>query len=216
MTTFLLSVLYVLLTSLTFRIRGGLRIPFTDKKFPLNKWWFGIWIAIFMCILQGWSLPLFVTALIAGKMSTSISGWGSYIGAIISGQVSPNDKDDLNITEFVQVTVFTMLNKAKVWCDNHIGFKWLGKILPAGSYKEHGRLYGVITLSLRGGLTTFIIGLCAHSFLYMTVGLAQGLIYLLATKINKYIDFGKGGWNWGEWLYGGWLGLTALLFWNLI
>jgi hypothetical protein len=53
-------------------------------------------------MIQGWNLARFSTAWIAGKLSTNISGWGSYIGAIISGQVSENDKDDLNITDFVQ------------------------------------------------------------------------------------------------------------------
>lgn len=66
--------LYSIISALTFRIRGGLRIPHTDKKFPLNKWWFAVWFATLSCILKGWSLEFFITGFIASKMCTSISG----------------------------------------------------------------------------------------------------------------------------------------------
>jgi hypothetical protein len=100
--TWLINLGKVFLSALTFRIRGGLRFPFTDKKFPLNKTFFATWVAILMCMIQGWNLARFSTAWIAGKLCTNISGWGSYIGAIISGKVSEDDKDDLNITYFVR------------------------------------------------------------------------------------------------------------------
>lgn len=212
--TWLINFGKVFLSALTFRIRGGLRIPFTDKKFPLNKTFFATWVAILMCMIQGWNLARFSTAWIAGKLCTNISGWGSYIGAIISGKVSEDDKDDMNITYFVQEKLFPWLNKAREWCLNHKGFKWIGKRLPEGSYKENGKLYGVITLSLRGGLTTFILGLCANSVPYMFVGLLQGLVYLFGNWTSKHIwDDNKGGWKISEWYWGAVLGFFALLLW---
>ena len=177
------SLLYALIGGLTFRIRGGLRIPFTDKKFPLNKWWFAIWFASLACILKGWNWHLALTCFIAGYMCTAISGWGSYIGALYTGQISENDKDDLNITDFVQNT-------------------WFPKVLKK-DYKEHGKLYGFWCLTFRGGLTTFILGLAVNSILYCCVGLLQGLVYWFGgwTCRNIYDD-GKNGWKISEWYWG--------------
>ena len=182
------SLIYTLLGALTFRIRGGLRIPHTDKKFPLNKWWFAVFFALGACFLKGWHIDLGLTCLIAGYMCTAISGWGSYIGALYSGKVS-DDKDDLNITAFVQDKVFD---------------KFLKK-----DYKEYGKLYGFITLSLRGGLTTFLLGLALNSVPYMFVGLLQGTVYWLGGWTCRHVyDDGKYGWKISEWYWGAVLGLT--------
>ena len=188
-----MSLLYVLLSALTFRIRGGLRIPFTDKKFPLNKWWFAVWFACLACIIKGFAWDLFLTGIVAGYMCVNISGWGSYIGALLGGVISENDKDDLNITDFVQNKLFPKMGK---------------------DYRNYPRLYGFICLSLRGGLTTFILGLWVNSIAYMFVGLLQGTIYALGGWICKHIkDDGKLGWKWAEWLWGSALGLMAVLLW---
>lgn len=187
--------LYTLLGALTFRIRGGLRIPFTDKKFPLNKWWFAVWFACEACLLLGWNWHLALTSLIAGYMCTAISGWGSYLGALYTGQISENDKDDLNITDFVQNT-------------------WFPKFLHK-DYKEHGKLYGFWCLTFRGGLTTFILGLAVNSISYCCVGLLQGCVYWFGgwTCRNIYDD-GKNGWKISEWYWGGTLcGLLYFICW---
>lgn len=181
------ALIYTLLGALTFRIRGGLRIPYTYKKFPLNKWWFAVFFALGACYLKGWSSGLCLTCLIAGYMCTAISGWGSYIGALYSGKVS-DDKDDLNITAFVQDVIFS---------------KFLKK-----DYKKYGKLYGFIALSLRGGLTTFLLGLALNSVPYMFVGLLQGTVYWLGGWTCRHIyDDGKNGWKISEWYWGAVLGL---------
>lgn len=186
------ALIFALLGALTFRIRGGLRIPHTDKKFPLNKWWFAVFFALGACFLKGWHIDLGSTCLIAGYMCTAISGWGSYIGALYSGKVS-DDTDDLNITAFVKDVVF-------------------GKILKK-DYKEYGKLYGFITLSLRGGLTTFLLGLALNSVLYMFVGLLQGAVYWLGGWTCRHVyDDGKYGWKISEWYWGAVLGLCLCLF----
>lgn len=198
---------------LTFRIRGGLRMPGTDKKFPLNKWWFAIAFPLCMAwITNDWKSTFLITGLIASEMCTSISGWGSYIGALYTGKVSENDKDDLNITYFVQEEFFPALNKLKEWCLSHKGFMWLGKLLPGGSYKENGKLYGFVTLSLRGGLTTFILGLWLNSISYCCVGLLQGTVYWFGGWTCRHIyDDKKHGWKLSEWYWGGVLGLFGYL-----
>lgn len=186
------ALIYALKGALTFRIRGGLRIPHTDKKFPLNKWWFAVFFAFGACYLKGWSSGLGLTCLIAGYMCTAVSGWGSYIGALYSGVVS-DDKDDLNITAFVQDVIF-------------------GKILKK-DYREYGKLYGFFTLSLRGGLTTFLLGLAINSVPYMFVGLLQGTVYWLGGWTCRHVyDDGKYGWRWAEIFWGMTLGIFLNLF----
>lgn len=207
--------LNTLLSSLTFRIRGGLRIPGTDRKFPLCKLWFAIWCTFVMYILHGFRISSLITTLIAGKMCTSFSGWGTYIGALLKGgPISETDKDDLNITDFVQNKVFPWLGKTKEWCLKHKHFTWLGKLLPDSCYKNNPRLYGFITLSLRGGLTTFILGLAFNSPWYMLIGLLQGTVYWLGGLTCRHIyNDGKYGWKISEWYWGAVLGFCGSLLW---
>lgn len=190
MTTFALNCLYVFLTALTFRIRGGLRIPFTDKKFPLNKWWFPIWFTYLACIICGYNIPFVISGLVATYMCTNISGWGHYIGALYGAPVNTDPyEDDANINKFLNTF-------------DYKGWKFI----------DHPTAYGFVGLSLRGGLTTFILGLWLNSFLYMFVGLLQGSVYWFGGWICRHIkDDGKFGWKWSEWLWGGVLGLFLLL-----
>lgn len=207
-----MNLIYSLLGGLTFRIRGGLRIPFTDKKFPLNKWWFAVYFACLACTLKGWHWDLLITCILAGYMCTAFSGWGSYIGALYTGKISENDKDDLNITDFVQNDLFPTFDKIHNWCLNSKYFKWAAKFFPAGGYEQHGKLYGFWCLTFRGGLTTFILGLAVNSILYCCVGLLQGIIYWFGgwTCRNIYDD-GKNGWKISEWYWGFVLGLMLCL-----
>lgn len=179
----MVNLIYSLIGGLCFRIRGGLRIPFTDKKFPLNKWWFAVYFACLSCTLKGWQWDLLITSIVAGYMCTAFSGWGSYIGALYSGKISETDKDDLNITAFVQDI-------------------WFPKVLHK-DYKEHGKLYGFWCLTFRGGLTTFILGLAVNSILYCCVGLLQGIVYWFGGWTCRHIyDDGKNGWKISEWYWG--------------
>lgn len=206
------ALIYTLLGALTFRIRGGLRIPHTDKKFPLNKWWFAVFFALGACYLKGWNSDLGLTCLIAGDMSTAISGWGSFITALLKGSpASEEANDDLNITYFVKYRLFPAFNWFAKWCENHKGFRWIPKkmVFLTKTYKEAPRAYGFFTVSLRGGLTTFILGLALNSVPYMFVGLLQGAVYWLGGWTCRHVyDDGKNGWKISEWYWGAVLGLT--------
>ena len=187
----MLNFLYVSLSALTFRIRGGLRIPHTDKKFPLNKWWFAVWFACLACILKWWNSTYFATMLIATMMATSIAGWGEAVScALGTGKPNPNRSDFQDFDEF---------------CDNfHIG-DW--KLI------DHPQAWGVVWLTCRGTLLSFLIGLAMNSIPFMVWGAAMGLIYWLAGWIDRHIhEDGKGGWYRAEWLFGGYLGLGLVLF----
>ena len=167
-----------------FRIRGGLRIPFTNKKFPLCKWYFAIWFACMAVILKGWDWQYFLIMLIASRMATCIAGWGEAVGCALGvGKPNPDRQDYLDFDEF---------------CDNfHIG-KW--KLI------DHPQLFGVVWLTLRGLLLSFLIGLGANSILYILWGLPMGAIYWLSGWFARKVkDDGKHGWYIAEFLYGYWL-----------
>lgn len=210
------ALIYTLLGALTFRIRGGLRIPLTDKKFPLNKWWFAVFFALGTCYLKGWHIDLGLTCLIAGYMCTAISGWGSFIMSLLKGSpASEEANDDLNITYFVKHKLFPAFNWFAKWCENHKGFRWLPKkmVFLTKTYKEAPRAYGFFTVSLRGGLTTFILGLALNSVPYMFVGLLQGAVYWLGGWTCRHVyDDGKYGWRWAEIFWGMVLGISLNLF----
>lgn len=182
--------LYSLISGLMFRIRGGLRIPFTDKKFPLNKLWFAAWFACLACILTEWSIHRWLIIFIASVVSTQIAGWGEAVGCALGvAKPNPNRNDYLDFDEF---------------CNNfHLG-EW--KLI------DHAELYGVVWLTLRGVLLTFILGLALDSILYMAWGAPMGLIYWVSGYINRhFIDDGKYGWYRSEWLFGVYLSLGLFI-----
>ena len=78
---------------------------------------------------------------------------------------------------------------------------------------DHPQLYGVVWLTLRGVLLTFLIGLATNSLLYMVWGAPMGIIYWLSGLFARKVkNDGKGGWYYSEWLYGAYLGLGCFLW----
>lgn len=186
-----MTILYALISGLMFRIRGGLRIPFTDKKFPLCKWYFAIWFACLACILKGWSWRFWLVMFVASRASTMLAGWGEMKGCALGiGKPDPKRYDFYEVDEFIDNFEF------KGW-----------KLI------EHPIPFGVVGMTARGLYLSFIIGLALNSVAYMLCGFAWGTICylcgLFARKILKKND--KTGWNIDEWLWGGWL-----IFWLIM
>lgn len=186
-----MNLIYSLINGLTFRIRGGLKIPYTDKKFPLNKWWFAIYFACLVCTLKGWTLNLLLIMIIATRISTQIAGWGEYKACCLGvGKPNPKRKDFSELDEFLDNFEF------KGW-----------KLI------EHSILFGFVGLSIRGLYLSFIIGLALNSIPFMVCGIAWGVICylcgLFARKVLKKYD--KTGWNLDEWCFGFYLGLILCL-----
>lgn len=187
----MMTILYLFIGALTFRIRGGLRIPFTDKKFPLCKWYFAVWFACLACILKGWSWNYWLVMLIASRLATQLCGWGEFKGCALGlGKPNPERYDMYEVDEFV---------------DN---FEFKGWKLV-----DHPILFGVVGLTLRGIYLTFIIGLALNSIPFMLCGAFWGLecylCGLFARKVLKKND--KTGWNLDEWIFPVWL--TLCLIW---
>lgn len=186
--------LIVLGCAFCFRVRGGLRIPYTDKKFPLNKYWFAIFFALSACFLRVWSFNFFLVTAIAARLSTQIYGWGEYIGCLLCGDKPSGERSDCDLVDdIVDNLKITFHGNTVKLSDYPVAWGWLG-------------------LSLRGLILSFIIGLALNSIPFMLCGFAMGTIYWLGGQFNKLIDDGKCGWKWAEWLFGGYLGLMLCLF----
>lgn len=61
---------------------------------------------------------------------------------------------------------------------------------------------------LTGFIITFIWSLLFGNIWLMISGLMMGSFYLLGWAVSEYVkDDGKFGWYWGEWIFGGYLGI---------
>lgn len=196
----------ILISAFTFRVRGGLRIPFTDKKFPLCKWWFATAFATLAWFLKYnnftfESFNYWLVLLIASRLSTQMAGWGEYCGCVLGiGKPNPERKDFPKVDDFLDNLKWDA-HDIKIW-------KWTIHI-PAFNLLDHSILFGWLGLSARGLYLSFIIGLALNSIIFMLCGIMMGTIYwlcgLFARKVLKKMD--KTGWNISEWVFGGYLGL---------
>ena len=191
---FLVCLSMVLLGAFTWRVRGGLRIPGTDKKFPLNKWWFAVFYALATCYMEGWSWNLFFVMLIASRLCSQLYGWGEYVGCLICGSKPYPERSDCDLVDDI-------VDNAQV-------------TIKGTTYKltDFPVLWGWIGLSLRGLILSFIVGLALNSIPYMLCGFAMGTVYWLAGQFNKHvIDDGKCGWKWSEYAFGAYLGVCLYI-----
>lgn len=193
----MVNVLICLLSSLLWRVRGGLRIPFTDKKFPLNKLWFALFYSGAYWYLKGWDLNSYIIGAIATLVSYQEYGWGEYVACVLGGGKVSERTDCPLVDDIV----------------DNMKITWKGVTYKLTDYPV---LFGWVGLSLRGGLMTYMIGLGFQNIPYMFTGLLMGTVYWIGGRIGKIIPDGKNGWNWAEWLYGGALGLCLILCVNLM
>lgn len=181
------------------RIRGGLDIPFTNKNFPLNKWWFAVAFTLSACYLKGFSWNFFFVMLIASRLATQLCGWGEYKGCCLgAGKPDPKRHDMFEVDEFLDNFGWEA-HDIKIW-------KWTIHI-PAFKLIDYPILYGWLGLSIRGLYWTFIIGLALQSIPFMCCGLAWGTIcYLCGLFSRKVYPLEKCGWNVDEIIFGMYLG----------
>ena len=186
------ALLISLIDSFLWRVRGGWRIPYTDKKVPLNKIWFAVAFGIEAGLLKGWDWALVITTMIATLVAYQVYGWGEYIGCLLCGS-KPSERSDCDLVDsIVDSLKITFKGHTVKLTDYPVAFGWVG-------------------LSLRGLLLTFFIGLALNSICYMPCGLAMGTVYWLGGQFNKLVDDGKDGWKWAEWFFGAYLGLMICL-----
>jgi len=198
----------MVICGLTFRIRGGLRMPGTDKKFTLNKWWFGVGLAFCACWLTGkWSWQYAVILTIAGYYSTAQAGWGEAVGIILrwAGPLNPDRQDMPQVDEFLEN--FEIKER-----EIKIG-KYLILHIPHYKLIDHPRTFAVCFLIARGFFISFIIGLALPSISYLPVGIMMPVWYYLAGLYSRKVkQLEKNGWSAAEaYLFGPFLGLMLYI-----
>lgn len=185
-----------LIDSFLWRVRGGWRIPNTDKKVPLNKIWFAVAFGIEAGLLRGWDWALVITTMIATYVSYQAYGWGEAVSCVCGVSEGNPDRRDCELIDDI-------MDNAKI-------------TIKGTTFKlaDFPILWGWCWLSLRGLIMTFIIGLALRSVPFMLCGLGMGTVYyiggLIARKILKKFD--KTGWDISEFGMGMYLAICLCLF----
>lgn len=180
-----MKILIDLISAFLWRVRGGLKIK--GRKFPANKIWFALFIGL-LCYLRDKGIECSVNAGIATFVSYQLYGWGKYIGALVGGSLNKEGKE----CELID----SLLDPCKL--------TWKGKTYFLNDFP---RLYGFIGTTFTGLMISYLIGLGMGDFWFGFVGAGMGLCYWIGSLVEKIIPLGKSGWNWGEWIFGFYLGV---------
>lgn len=191
---YLFAFLIVALSAFLWRVRGGLR--FYGCKAPLNKIWYSVAFAFYGCLFFGWSIENWLIGFIACYASYQLYGWGLYIGSLLTRVYALNPEVDKEC-ELIDDILYPL----------HITLKGNKYYLY-----QYPKLFGFLGTTLTGLIITFLWGLFLGSIPVMLSGLCMGVCYWIGGKINNE---GKNGWNWGEWIFGTYLGaiLALVLTW---
>jgi len=210
-----------LLIAFSFRVRGG----FGEKwgfRLPLCKWWFcTFWTACCIYLMPEYDLHSWlywqkiISIFIGARLSTQICGWGEAVGCALGlRKPDPHEMNELDFDEFCDnfgwnakdITLLKISHNKKVYIN------WILHI-PEFHLIDHAKAYGVVWLTLRGVLSSYLIASPMNKPLLMLMGLPMGVIYWFAGWLyRKGLDDGKGGWRTAEWLYGGYLGFCLAIY----
>lgn len=179
-----MNIVNILISSFLWRVRGGLRIK--GKKLPANKIWYAIFIGVFS-YLKGLGLEISVNATVSTFVSYQLYGWGKYISALVAGVLNKEEKE----CELID----NLLDPCKI--------TWKGKVYYLNDYPK---LYGFCGTTITGLMITYLMGLGMGDFWFGFVGAGMGVCYWLGSLLEKIYPLGKYGWNWGEWIFGAYLG----------
>lgn len=152
-----------------------------------NKIYYPLFIGVIFSYIYNWDIYLGIFGFINAYIAQQICGWGAYRGSLIAGAKPATEV----------AIIDNLLNKST----------WL---------LEHPRVWGFCGCSLRGLISSFIIGSLVQSFVVAVCGILVGICYLIPTLIlwkTKYHNT-KAAWNVGEFLEGA-LYVSALLLWRL-
>lgn len=181
------SILIIAVSSLLWRIRGGL----WKEYIPANKIWYALAFGAYACIYFGSMWEIFIVGFIACYTSYQLYGWGLYVGRLLNGgELNPN-LVQYRECELIDDLLYPM----------HITLKGQKYYLY-----QHPRLFGFCGTTLTGLIITFLWGLYLGNLVIMVSGLGMGAVYWIGGQIEKIYPLGKSGWNWGEWIFGAYLG----------
>ena len=171
---------------LAYRIRGGMFEQW-GFKVPLCKWWFTAAITASAVYLTGNTDWKFIVCMfVGGRLSTSFCGWGEAVGCALGiRKPDPKEMNELDFDEF---------------CDN---FEYKGWKLI-----DHPQAYGVVWLTLRGVLLSYLIASPLNNVWYLIAGAPMGIIYWFAGWCYRHgFNDGKYGWRLAEYYFGLYLGI---------
>ena len=192
---YLFSFLFSILSAFFWRVRGGLRIA--GEKLPANKIWYALFFACLGCMKLGWGIENGIIGFLACYASYQLYGWGIYIGRLLSGGTLDPEKD--KECELIDDLLYPL----------HITFKRKKYYLY-----QYPKAFGFCGTCLTGLIITFLWGLFLGDLIVIVSGLLMGPCYWLGGKAEKLYPLGKSGWNWGEWIFGLYIG--AILAWRVL
>lgn len=194
---YLYTILIIALSSFLWRVRGGLDIWKGDNV-PMNKIWYAVAFSVYSGFYYGWGIEEQLIAFIVCYASYQLFGWGLYIGTLVGdGHTIDPEKD--RECELIDGLIMPL----------HITLKGQKYYLY-----QYPKLFGFVGTSLTGLIISFLWGIYMINFFVMLSGLAMGVCYYLGDLLDKLIPDNKSGWNWGEWIFGAYMG--AVLAWGLI
>lgn len=184
-----LKILYFIvivgLSSILWRIRGGL----WKNKIPANKVWYSLFFASLNSLFLAASWQNFFIGLLACYVSYQLYGWGLYIGRLLQGgTLYPNINRECELIDDLLYSLFFSVKGKKVYL------------------YQYPKLFGFLGLTLTGLIVSFLWGLYLGDILFILSGLAMGFCYWIGGRIENLKPLGKAGWNWGEWIFGAYLG----------
>lgn len=182
---YLWAVLIVSLSSVLWRIRGGL----FKKYIPANKIWYAVFFAVCGGIQFGFSFQTLIVGFIACYASYQLYGWGLYVGRLLDGgELNPKTDKECELIDDLLYPLHITIKGNKYYL------------------YQYPKLFGFCGVTLTGLIITFLWGLFLADLRVMLSGLAMGICYWLGSLCEKLYPLGKAGWNWGEYIFGAYLG----------
>ena len=179
----------IIISSLLWRIRGGL----WKEYIPYSKIWYSVFFSIYSIFYQGFSLEnLFISfiSFITCYLSYQLYGWGIYIGRLLTGEnLNPETDKECELIDNLLYPLHITLKGQKYYL------------------YQYPKLFGFCGTTLTGLIITFLWGIHLNNIYILLSGLSMGLCYWLGGRLEKIYQLGKCGWNWGEIIFGAYMGL---------
>lgn len=190
MNDYLVTLCLACACSFLWRIRGGLDI-WKGGNVPFNKIWFALFVGFFSMFSKDAGIEHFANVSIATYVAHQLFGWGLYIGTLVGDghKIDPEkDKENQLIDELILPLHITIK-----------GQKFYLYQFP--------KWYGFAGTTITGLMITYLMGLALGSFWFGFSGVGMGICYWLGSMIDHIKPDGKSGWNWGEWIFGFYIGV---------
>lgn len=183
-----LQIFLVVVGAILYRIRGGL------GNIENNKIYFPIFIGLIYGLNFDWNIEAIINGFLGAYIAQQICGWGAYRGSLIVG-AKPGK-------EFPMID--DIINSMRITIDDRVY-----------SVINMPRFWGFLGCTLRGIISSYLIGSTTYISEIKYCGVFVGFCYLIPTLIlwkTKYHNT-KMAWNIGEYFEGG-LYVAALVFYS--